>query len=148
MSETVNNANTTDTSSNDSTDINNDNEFILSKEQQRVVDLCAREQVLELREKAMAKREIEAYASDSLYQLGFNDSEKDLAFQIINFNDNDSCKTSIDILSQLCESRALDIVNLRLRSKEIPKASNIPVYNQSRTQKNTFENEVKNLKNR
>ena len=154
MSEVVNNTNIADTSNNNdtdtlnnnSTDTNNDNEFILSKEQQRVVDLCAREQVLALREKAIAKREIEAYATESLMELGFNEEQKELAFKLINFNDNNTCKASIEIISQICEARALDIVNLRLRSSYIPKA--YIQGNKSRTQLSTFEKEVQNLKSR
>lgn len=132
--------------SNNAVATGNDDKSILSVEQQKVIDLCARERVIELREKEMAQREVETYAAESLMKLGFNEEQKELAFKLIDFNDNNTCKTSIEIISQICEARALDIVNLRLKSSYIPKA--YVSGNKSRIQPNTFEKEVQNLKSR
>lgn len=147
MSETVNNTNTSATVDSNPAETTSENELALSEEQQRIIDLCAREQALAAREKIMAKREIDAYATDSLSQLGFNDNEIELAFGIINLNDKDSCKASIDALSQLCEIRAINITNSRLRAKSIPKGC-INTSIKSNEQSTTFKSEVEHLKNR
>lgn len=154
MSDTVSVTNSDSTNTEGQNDIqNSDNtspegeEYILTDEENRVIELLAREEAIKQREKALEQREKSAMATDILSQIGFNEDQQKMAFKFIDFTDSDTIEKSISGISELCDARALDIVNERLRSKTIPKGFNNSVVN---TIKNgtSFAEEVNRIQNK
>lgn len=159
MSDTVNETNidvsVSDTSNTEGqNDIqNSDNtspegeEYILTDEQNKVIELLAREEAIKQREKALEQREKSARATNILSQIGFNEDQQKMAFKFIDFTNLDTIEKSISGISELCDARALDIVNERLRSKTIPKAFDNSSFNINKN-KTSFASEVNKLQNK
>lgn len=147
MSEVVNNTNTADTSNNNSADTNNDTEYVLTDEQHRLIDILARERVIEEYEAKILERENRKLAQNLMNDYGFSEIHQEDLMGVIEFADHEKFQKTMSIINEICETKAANLVNERLRGREVPKAG-LPFNTLVQTKISTFGKEVQNLKSR
>lgn len=135
--------NSADSQVNNSSENNTD----LSQEQQRLINLCAREKVLEMREKNFELNQLKKYSYDILKEKGFKEDYHEMLSEFINYENEESCNQSIERVTVLINKITEPLVNDRLRSSNIP-STNMQVKGNVKKVNTTFSDAVKSLKNK
>lgn len=122
-------------------------EYQLTEEQLKLVNTLARERVLVERERALNERLAKNRAMNELTERGFGKENFELFSEFINFENEESCLESIDKLTNLINKVSEPLINSKIKGNGVPKAP-IHVSSNQKGSKDSFSNEIKNLKTR
>lgn len=122
-------------------------EYQLTEEQLKIVNTLARERVLVERERALNERLAKDRAMNELTERGFGKENFELFSEFINFENEESCLESIDKLTNLINKVSEPLINRKIKGNGAPKAP-IHVSSNQKGSRDSFSNEIKNLKTR
>lgn len=119
----------------------------LSEEQQRVVDLCAKERALEIVQKDFELRLLKNKSFELLKENGFKEDYHEMLSEFINYENEEKCVESIERLTIVINTLLEPLLNDRLRGTSVPKAY-LKMVEGSKKADTTFSDAVKVVKNK
>lgn len=157
METNTNNSTSVDTQTNSNTQVDNTEttvEVTSNKEQspdeyqKRLSDLEAREKAVETKEKEMQLKKLRKESFDILKDKGIGEHLHEKISELINYEDRDKCIESIEKVTDILNKLTEPLVNDRLRGNYVPKRGGEMSASNNKKTSTTFENEVKNVKNK
>lgn len=145
QSTTIENQNTTtENQSNNSSESNN---VELSQEQQRFVELLAKEKALENAQKDFELRLLKDKSFELLKENGFKEDYHEMISGFINYDNKEKCVESIEKFTILINTLMQPLINERLRGRNPPKVFVNSIKSPKKAD-TTFSDAVKTIKNK
>lgn len=126
---------------------NENNDIELSAEQQRLIDILAKERALEIAQKDFELRLLKNKSFELLKENGFKEDYHEMLSEFINYDNEEKCVESIEKLTIVINTLIEPLLNDRLRGTSIPKAYS-KMIESSKKSDTTFSDAVKTLKNK
>lgn len=148
---TVNQSTITDNQNNatengvNNSNVNNDTE--LSAEQQRFINILAKEKALEIAQKDFELRLLKDKSFELLKENGFKEDYHEMLSEFVNYNNEEKCVESIEKLTIVINTLLEPLLNDRLRGTSVPRAYTKMIEG-SKKADTTFSDAVKTIKNK
>lgn len=148
---TVNQSTITDNQNNatengvNNSNVNNDAE--LSAEQQRFINILAKEKALEIAQKDFELRLLKDKSFELLKENGFKEDYHEMLSEFVNYNNEEKCVESIEKLTIVINTLLEPLLNDRLRGTSVPRAY-AKMVESSKKADTTFSDAVKTIKNK
>lgn len=135
---------TTENQSNNSSESNN---VELSQEQQKFIEVLAREKALENAQKDFELRLLKNKSFELLKENGFKEDYHEMLSEFINYDNDEKCVESIEKLTIVINTLLEPLLNDRLRGSSVPRAY-AKMVEGSKKADTTFSDAVKIIKNK
>lgn len=132
---------------NQSNSSNENNDIELSTEQQRFIEVLAKERALEIAEKDFELRLLRNKSFELLKENGFKEDYHEMLSEFINYYNEEKCIESIEKLTIAINTVLEPLLNDRLRGTSVPRAY-AKMVESSKKADTTFSDAVKTIKNK
>lgn len=126
---------------------NENNDIELSAEQQRLIDILAKERALEIAQKDFELRLLKNKSFELLKENGFKEDYHEMLSEFINYDNEEKCVESIEKLTIVINTLMQPLINDRLRGGVPPRVF-ISSINNPKKADTTFSDAVKTIKNK